>query len=357
MLLKLMESLKSQDTLEAEQAWQKLKARAAIEAEQQTVLQQIYFYKPSDRRPSLTMMMRAHSVDLGRCTQLLSDVDIDTWEFDTFALAKRLGKRTLSSLAMYIICSQNLPMVLGISAEHLHAYLKKVEDGYRDVPYHNCIHIADVLQRFHAIISKSDEFTPLERFAGYIAAVIHDYNHGGVTNSYLVATNNVLARMYNNRSPWENYHVFKGLEILERDERRVMKPESMRLLKEIVVDMVLATDMAVHVEVCRQLPLNASPEKQSAWLLKMFLKCADVGHAASPVESHKKWVSMLKDEMLQQAQLERSAGLPETWETMENSQLRFFDVIIIPLFKTLVQYVPSAEPLLAAAECNRALYL
>ena len=42
----------------------------------------------------------------------------------------------------------------------------------------------------------------------------------------------------------------------------------------------------------------------------MSLKCADLGHLASPKEVHKKWVKRLEEEIFRQGDAERKAGLP-----------------------------------------------
>ena len=43
-------------------------------------------------------------------------------------------------------------------------------------------------------------------------------------------------------------------------------------------------------------------------LLQMALKCADLGHLASPERVHRQWVHLLEEEMFRQGDLEKARG-------------------------------------------------
>ena len=61
----------------------------------------------------------------------------------------------------------------------------------KDIPYHNHLHAADVTQSTHILLrSKALEevFTPLEVLSAILASSIHDVDHPGVTNQYLINT-------------------------------------------------------------------------------------------------------------------------------------------------------------------------
>jgi len=42
---------------------------------------------------------------------------------------------------------------------------------------------------------------PLSQLAAYLAAVMHDFEHGGFTNEFLVQTSSDLAMCYSDRAP------------------------------------------------------------------------------------------------------------------------------------------------------------
>ncbi|GAX85340.1 hypothetical protein CEUSTIGMA_g12757.t1 [Chlamydomonas eustigma] len=85
---------------------------------------------------------------------------------------------------------------------------------------------------------------------------------------------------------------------------------------------------------------------------KMAMKCSDLGHLASAREVHLKWVGLLEEEMFLQGDLERSRGYPISPLMDRNqigitrSQVGFFNVIVLPLFKGLASVLPSVQPLL-----------
>ena len=47
----------------------------------------------------------------------------------------------------------------------------------------------------------------LEVFTSLLAAIIHDYDHSGTTNSFHVNSASDLALLYNDRAVLENHHV------------------------------------------------------------------------------------------------------------------------------------------------------
>ena len=351
MIGELLDTLKigimpSSKTIEQAAAWAKLQTITAREEEQNRLLQQMYFYE-TPPKVSVCSQVRAMSMESHRCNALLAELDLTTLQFDAFEAAHQLGKQALTNLVIFLVCKMGLVDVLCLSLPKLKRFLEQVEKGYRDVPYHNKVHVVDVVQRFHAI-TVNMALSPVERLAGYIAAAVHDYGHGGVTNSYLIATDNVIARRYNNRSPWENFHASQSLELLRSDDNCFIPHDMMHTFKQIVIHLVLATDMSVHVEMLRP-SIRYAP-------LTLAIKCADVGHCAAPSHLHKRWAAAFMNELKLQGDLEKKAGLPETWIGMQESQLKFFDVIIVPMLTQLSDATPTTLVLRQQATNNRQFY-
>lgn len=64
-----------------------------------------------------------------------------------------------------------------------------------------------------------DIMTELELLALFTAAAIHDYDHPGRTNAFLVAIGDTKAVMYNDRAVLESHHVASAWYLLVSDER------------------------------------------------------------------------------------------------------------------------------------------
>lgn len=55
---------------------------------------------------------------------------------------------------------------------------------------------------------------PLARLAAYLAAMMHDYQHKGLSNDFLIGVHDELAMRYNDASPQENHHVSAALRLM-----------------------------------------------------------------------------------------------------------------------------------------------
>ncbi|CAG7731332.1 unnamed protein product, partial [Allacma fusca] len=85
---------------------------------------------------------------------------------------------------------RDLMKTFKIPPKTLVTFLMTLEDHYvADVPYHNSIHAADVAQSTHVLLNSpalESVFTNLEILAAIFAAAIHDVDHPGLTNQFLV---------------------------------------------------------------------------------------------------------------------------------------------------------------------------
>lgn len=88
---------------------------------------------------------------------------------------------------------------------------------------------------------------PLTQMACLLAAVVHDFEHVGHTNDFLVNSQDLLALRYNDRAPLENHHLAASFSMLRRPEYNFLgqlpKPEYDKIRK-CVIELVLATDVS-----------------------------------------------------------------------------------------------------------------
>ena len=79
-------------------------------------------------------------------------------------------------------------------------------DGYLPNPYHNKTHAADVLQSQYMLLTAGGlarrAADPLILLAALLSAIIHDLDHKGVNNDFLIRQSHELAIVYNGASGW-----------------------------------------------------------------------------------------------------------------------------------------------------------
>lgn len=113
-------------------------------------------------------------------------------------------------------------------------FLYELELRYcKDNPYHNNTHAADVVQASYAIwnASRLPQLSKLELFSLIIASAVHDVEHPGVNNDFMINTRSTLALVYNDRSVNENSHVSLAFHIALKEENNIfdgLDPEEFR---------------------------------------------------------------------------------------------------------------------------------
>jgi hypothetical protein len=215
--------------------------------------------------------------------------------------------------------------------------------------------------------------------AGLLAAVVHDYEHEGVNNDFLVKSSSPKAILYNDRSPNENHHVAAAWLLLQDHECNFLEhmtiPEN-RQLRKLVLDMVLETDMAKHGETLKKFkdcvqasngdndssfsgPFAPSSPTDAILALQVALKCADLGHLSLCWTSHLRWVRRLEQEFFTQGDKEQDMqGLDVSFlmdrkkPGASDTQVGFFDFIVLPLFREFCEAFPATRPMLTGVDAN-----
>lgn len=187
---------------------------------------------------------------------------MDRWGLDLFRLADISCGSPLTVLTYKIVESRGLLREFGLKPHQLVNYLRRVEEHYQSAnPYHNSTHAADVVQSINVLLASpalDGVFTDLEVLAALFASAIHDVDHPGFTNHFLVNTGHQLAIMYNDESVLEHHHLAvafqllqvpsflslslsgKGMGLQEPDVDifRGWNPKQRSTLRKIVIDMV-----------------------------------------------------------------------------------------------------------------------
>lgn len=156
-------------------------------------MSQIYgVKKPLSHTNSFTLEhLPLHGVETPTETQLGYCLgEIDQWGIDIFKIGDLSCNRPLTSVAYAVFQTRDLLSALLIPPKTFLAFMVTLEDHYvKDNPFHNSCHAADVAQSTHVLLNTpalEGVFAPVEICAALFAACVHDVDHPGLTNQFLV---------------------------------------------------------------------------------------------------------------------------------------------------------------------------
>ncbi|NXV11963.1 PDE3B phosphodiesterase, partial [Cepphus grylle] len=299
---------------------------------------------------------------------------MSSWNFQIFDLVQEMGDqsgRILSQVIYTLFQDTGLFDIFKIPTQEFMNYFCALENGYRDIPYHNRIHATDVLHAVwylttrpipgfqqmhneHIMESDMDEASgiapvqvsyisskscsiaddsygclasnipALELMALYVAAAMHDYDHPGRTNAFLVATNAPQAVLYNDRSVLENHHAASAWNLfLSQPEYNFLSNldhVEFKRFRFLVIEAILATDLKKHFDFLAEFnakvnDINShgiewSNENDRLLACQICIKLADINGPAKVRELHLKWTEGIVNEFYEQGDEEASLGLP-----------------------------------------------
>ncbi|KAL0039442.1 hypothetical protein WJX79_008577 [Trebouxia sp. C0005] len=320
----------------------------------------------------------------------------NNWQFDVFKFAEATPGHTLALLTFHFYKTSGCISHFGLDSAKLWRFLQRIESGYQmQNPYHNSIHVTSVVQMTHMLlchggIMQSKALGKIQLMSAYWSAAVHDFEHGGVNNDFLIKTAHPLSITYNDQSPLENHHLAAAVRHIFDPELAFLplnfaRSENLLMLRSTCINMVLGTDMKKHFDIMSrfQAAFKRAPPSSAADLSlqsasaspvqdwesikpedktlvhQMVLKCADIGHLAADIHTHKRWAFQLEEEFFRQGDREKECGLPVSplmdrtlQGGMTRSQIGFFNIVGTPMFKAMVDLFPDAQPMLDGVIAN-----
>ncbi|XP_075956492.1 cGMP-inhibited 3',5'-cyclic phosphodiesterase 3A-like [Anarhichas minor] len=297
---------------------------------------------------------------------------LNNWNFPIFSLVEKTHGKTgciLSQVSYKLFEDAGLFETFRIPVQEFMNYFHALENGYRVIPYHNRIHATDVL---HAVwylttqpvpglptlltengihtdsenginagatgflVSKMNSVLEdgygslaslipgLELMALYVAAAMHDYDHPGRTNAFLVATSAPQALLYNDRSVLENHHAASAWNLfMSRPEYNFLanlEHVEFKRFRFLVIEAILATDLKKHFDFLAEFNAKVGDEGVTGidWtnendrllVCQMCIKLADVNGPLKCKELHLQWTEGIVNEFYEQGDEEANLGLP-----------------------------------------------
>jgi len=191
------------------------------------------------------------------------------------------------------------------------SFINKIQSGYKDVAYHNKSHAADLSQTAYFCCTTAEgkdilKLDDVDMASIIIGGAVHDHEHPGVNNVFLVDTMDEIAVRYNDQSVLENHHVASSFKLMKEKEFNILidiDPEDIKSLRKKMIGLVLATDMSKHfgemgkykprIQAADFDPSQGSDKDSTTHLL---FHMSDVSNSAKPFNIARKWVDLLFEE-------------------------------------------------------------
>jgi len=291
--------------------------------------------------------------ELDRASNAMNNVD--DWAWDVFAYSSEASAYAFPFLGMKLLLKYNIYATCNFNTDILAAFLSALSEGYDSKnPFHNAEHIMDTVQTCHYIYRTAgmETFLSLQDIAvGIIAAFVHDYEHPGVNNQFLIRTKHPKAIRYSDVSPLENHHVAAVFKLWMHTEYNIwdyLDATRWRMIRNMLIRMIVSSDMLQHFELYTNIQGKIQSDKfpqetmeDRLLLLTFVLHCADIGKFARPLSLYLKWSEKLMLEFFQQGETEKELKLPvspfmDSENTIkERVLISYVEVIVQPTIELL----------------------
>ncbi|CAJ0573807.1 unnamed protein product, partial [Mesorhabditis spiculigera] len=277
------------------------------------------------------------------------------WNYDILQLERVTEHHALSQLGMKIFERWKVADVLQCQEDILARWLNTIEMHYHaGNAYHNATHAADVLQATSYFLDQptvADHVIDTHGVAALLAAAVHDLDHPGRGNAFLINTRQSLAILYNDQSVLENHHVALAFQLTLQQNSNVnifgaLSRDEFSTMRAAVVEMVLATDIRRHFEYLAKFNqmnivdvADEQREQNSMIVCNMLVKCADISNPCRDWVTCQKWAYRIVEEYFEQTREEKEKGLPLTMEFFDResccvpvTQTGFVDMFVREAF-------------------------
>jgi hypothetical protein len=285
---------------------------------------------------------------------------LDLNDFDVFELKRITNGKELFTLMHMLFKRKNLFALLNINERKFKDFVSRIQTGYNPVPYHTATHAADVAQTLHYLLSSCSagdllQITHLETASCYLAACVHDFEHPGVNNTYLVNTQAELALRYNDKSVLENHHISSSFCVSLNEDFDIysdLTPADFARMRALMIEMVLSTDIVQHFSLISQFKSKFPAPKEICLdeknlCFQVLIHAADISNPSKPWDLCFHWTDLVMQEFWAQGDKERAQGLPLGFlmdrftVNVAKSQVNFIDVIVSPTFEALRVEFPA----------------
>lgn len=309
--------------------------------------------------------MLSFSPSVAKKTELVSPYiqipeNVNTFDFDSLNLDEYF---ILKNIAGYIFKKFLINSSLEINKEQLTNFISLVCENYNRNYFHNFQHAINILQMTYNLLIESKligKLKPVIVLACLIAAISHDVDHPGNTNSYEVNSLSKYAMLYNDISVLENHHCTLTFELLEHTGLlKYFKGDELKDFRKTIIICILGTDMSKHNEFIGKVEkFNFESESftndEQYFITSALLHCADLSNSIKEFDISFEWSKRISLEFYEQTVKEEIEGLSSLSFmkvhdnlTMCLNEINFITNVSIPMWELVKIKIPQLDFLLA----------
>ena len=211
---------------------------------------------------------------------------------------------------------------------------------------------------------------PEDLLAVLVAALAHDVGHTGQNNAFHVSSSSELAIFYNDKSVLENHHCARLFQVLKDpacDLFASLGKVQRREVRDMIVAMILGTDMGVHFKNVDRLKatieagsFDLSNKEDKTFVLEIVLHAADISNPCRPEPVYRLWTDKVMEEFYNQGDAEKAASLPVSkffdrdTPNVPRCQVGFITFVLMP-FYTALSDILDIGPLMTNLKHNLAI--
>ena len=217
---------------------------------------------------------------------------------------------------------------------------------------------------------KKANLSDMDLAALIVGGVIHDFEHLGWNNAYLIETQHDWAVTYNDISVCENHHVAAAFDVIKNKPGcnifENMSLEEFKNVRRKITKMVIATDMALHFDYVNKFKdlvsesdPDVSKEETKVFLMCLCIHISDLSNPSKKWIESQKWTCLVYEEFFVQGDKEKELHLPvgdlndRANINLAKSQIGFIDFIVLPSFEVFVKFLPKVSKNVEQLKINR----
>jgi hypothetical protein len=274
--------------------------------------------------------------------------NVDSFDFDAIVFDECF---ILKNISGYIFRRFLMTTSLEINEEQLTKFIGLICENYNRNHFHNFQHAVNILQMTYKLLLETNligKLKPNIVFGILIAAISHDVDHPGNTNSYEINAVTKYAKLYNDSSVLENHHCTLTFELLEHTCLiNAFKGDEFREFRKTIIMGILGTDMSKHNDCINRLTtFDFTKEtftiEQQYFITSAILHCADLSNSIKNFEISFEWSKRISLEFYEQTVKEELEGLPSLsfMKVHDNlamciNEVSFITNVSIPMWKLI----------------------